>query len=248
MVLKQNLKVIGLGGIGAVVAEGLAMFLGAKGVRSTLWLVDGDRYEEANRERVRFEEDSNKAESKARELSRRIGTGVTVLAFPRFVTPYNARHVIDEGDVVFLCVDNHSTRRTVSRRCRKLDDVLLISGGNDGIEHGRSGTFGNVMVYRRSSGADATHPLTRFHPEIARPSDKRPDQMSCVELAESSAPQLLFTNWLVAATMLATYYSALTGSLDFEEVYLDVSGVKLSAVGRRAPSFAREASRGTVRS
>lgn len=236
MAITRNTKVIGLGGIGAVVAEGLAMFLGSERVRSTLWLVDGDSYEDANRDRVRFDEDVNKAESKARELSQRARGDVTILPIPKYVTPNNARDIIENDDVVFLCVDNHNTRRTVSRRCRKLDDVLLLSGGNDGIENGRSGTFGNVMVYRRSGGNDITHPLTRFHPEIALPRDKRPDQLSCVELAKSSAPQLLFTNWLVASAMLATFYSSLEGALDFEELYLDVSGVKLTTVDRRSPS------------
>ena len=229
-----SFKVIGLGGIGAVVAQGLTMFLASEGERATLSLIDGDAYEPRNRDRVRFDDDDNKALSKARELSELSGGVVTILPVPRFVTPRNARHFVEDGDVVFLCVDNHATRRTISRRCRKLGEVLLISGGNDGIENGRSGTFGNVMVYRRTAGTDRTHPLTRFHPEIAQPRDKRPDELSCAELAKSGAPQLLFTNWLVATTMLATYYSSTTGSLDFEELYLDVAGVRVTGVARVA--------------
>ena len=88
------------------------------------------------------------------------------------------------------------------------------------------------MVYRRAAGVDVTHPLTRFHPEIARPADKRPDELSCAELAKTSAPQLLFTNWLVASAMLATFYSFRTGTLDFEELYLDIAGVKATPVAR----------------
>jgi len=240
MTATKNFKVIGLGGIGAVVAEGLAMFLRSEGKRNTLWLVDGDAYEDGNRDRVRFQDDANKAVSKARELSELARFGLTILPIPKFVTPHNVRHLVDDADTVFLCVDNHSTRRTVSRRCEKIDDVLLISGGNDGIENGQSGTFGNVMVYRRAGGRDITHPLTRFHPELARPSDKRPDQLGCAELARSSAPQLVFTNWLVASAMLATYYSSLTSSLDFEELYLDVLGVKVTSVRRGGPSASSE--------
>ncbi len=178
----HNFKVIGLGGIGSVVAEGLAMYLASEGERAGLWLVDGDGYEEKNRSRMRYEDDGNKALSKAAELSELAeldGSALTIVPTPAFVTPSNVRHIVEEHDIVFLCVDNHSTRRTVSRRCRKLDNVLLISGGNDGVEKGRSGTFGNVMVYRRVAGADVTHPLTRFHPEIARPEDKRPDELGC---------------------------------------------------------------------
>ena len=135
---------------------------------------------------MRYEDDGNKALSKAAELAERGAGALTIVPTPAFVTPRNVRHIVEEHDIVFLCVDNHSTRRTVSRRCRKLDNVLLISGGNDGVEKGRSGTFGNVMVYRRAAGVDVTHPLTRFHPEIARPADKRPDELSCAELAKTS--------------------------------------------------------------
>ena len=232
MSARENFKVIGLGGIGSVVAEGLAMYLASEWERAGLWLVDGDGYEEKNRSRMRYEDDGNKALSKAAELTERGAGALTIVPTPAFVTPRNVRHIVEEHDIVFLCVDNHSTRRTVSRRCRKLDNVLLISGGNDGVEKGRSGTFGNVMVYRRAAGVDVTHPLTRFHPEIARPADKRPDELSCAELAKTSAPQLLFTNWLVASAMLATFYSFRTGTLDFEELYLDVAGVKATPVAR----------------
>ena len=231
----HNFKVIGLGGIGSVVAEGLAMYLASEGERAGLWLVDGDGYEEKNRSRMRYQDDGNKALSKAAELSELAslaGSALTIVPTPAFVTPTNVRHIVEEYDIVFLCVDNHSTRRTVSRRCRKLDNVLLISGGNDGVEKGRNGTFGNVMVYRRAAGADVTHPLTRFHPEIARPEDKSPDELSCAELAKTGAPQLLFTNWLVASAMLATFYSFRTGALDFEELFLDVAGVKATPVAR----------------
>jgi hypothetical protein len=149
-----------------------------------------------------------------------------------YVTPYNLRKLIDERDLVFLAVDNHSTRRSVSNRCRKLRDVLLISGGNDGIDDHRAGTFGNVMVYERRAGRDLTNPLSRFHPEIASPQDKRPDEIGCAALAQS-APQLLFTNLAVAAAMLAAFYGWLTDRLDYEEVFLDIAGAKLQTVRRR---------------
>ena len=231
MSARENFKVIGLGGIGSVVAEGLAMYLASEGERAGLWLVDGDGYEEKNRSRMRYEDDGNKALSKAAELAERGAGALTIVPTPAFVTPRNVRHIVEEHDIVFLCVDNHSTRRTVSRRCRKLDNVLLISGGNDGVEKGRSGTFGNVMVYRRAAGVDVTHPLTRFHPEIARPADKtRRAELRRAredERASASVHELL-----VASAMLATFYSFRTGTLDFEELYLDIAGVKVTPVAR----------------
>jgi hypothetical protein len=228
----RTLKVIGLGGIGSPVAQALAQFLSASAPGAVpLYLVDGDAFEERNRARVAFQAGGNKAVSKAQELSLVYGHAVTIVPVPRYATPYNLHRLLDNGDCVMLAVDNHQTRKAVSRRCERLSDVLLISGGNDGIENGREGTYGNVMLFERSGGRDVTSPLTRFHPEIARPEDKRPDELGCAALA-GSAPQLLFTNLAVAAAMLAAFYGWLTRRGAHEEIFLDISRQQMHGVHR----------------
>jgi hypothetical protein len=234
-------KVIGLGGIGAQVAQAMAQFLSSRRVCKTLVLIDGDAYEEDNRDRVVFTECENKAVVKARELGRAAPERLTVLPVPSYVTPRNARRLIGEGEVVFVCVDNHASRKVVADRCRRLDDIVLVSGGNDGVEDGRAGTFGNTQIHVRRGGRDVTNPLTRFHPELARPRDRRPDQRDCAELVQS-APQLLFTNLAVAASMLSAFYAWWAGSLDFEEVYLDIALGQATPV-KRAVSTARRTAR-----
>ena len=230
--VSRSVKVIGLGGIGSPVAQALIQFLGVNAAGITIFLIDGDVFEERNRTRVVFQHGGNKAISKARELSSTCGSAMTIVPVPNYVTPWNARRLLTDGDVFFLAVDNHATRRCVSNRCRKLRDVVLISGGNDGIEAGRDGTFGNVMIYERLAGRDVTHPLTRYHPEIARPRDKRPDEIGCAELAQSS-PQLLFTNLAVASAMLGTFYTWLTRPLEHEEVFIDLARARMQPVRRR---------------
>ena len=82
------------------------------------------------------------------------------------------------------------------------DDGVLISGGNDGVGPGQRGTYGNVQIYGRAGGRDVLGaPLDQFHPEIARPADRRPDELSCEELAQAGEPQLLFANLAVASAM-----------------------------------------------
>jgi hypothetical protein len=115
-------------------------------------------------------------------------------------------------------------------------------GGNDGAEDGRSGTFGNVQISPREDGRERTNAVTRFHPEIARPADRRPDQDRCEDRAPS-APQLLFTNLAVAAATLGTFHAWLTGTLDWEEVYLDIARGRMTPVavlfsGRPSPGGA----------
>lgn len=228
-----SVKVVGLGGVGAVVAQALAQFLAFNRVCDTLWPVDGDRYEDRNRERVLFDACDNKAVAKARELGHACGDRLRILPVPEYVAPRNVHRVIGERCTVFLCVDNHASRKLVSDHCRRrLTDVLLISGGNDGVEDGRSGTFGNVQIYLRRDGRDLTNPLTRFHPEVARPRDQRPDRAGCAALTPE-APQLLFTNLTVAAAMLGAFHAWLTGTLRWEEVYLDIARSAMVPVRRR---------------
>ena len=229
----RSIKVIGLGGVGAPLAQALTQFLAWRRAAAPLFLVDGDTYEQRNRERVHFQGFGNKAISKAEELTADCDGAVSIVPVPQYVTPRNVSRLVQEGDIVFLAVDNHATRRLVSNRCRRLRNVTLFSGGNDGIDGEQEGTFGNVIVYARYAGKDLTHPLTSFHPEIARPKDKRPDELGCADLAQT-APQLLFTNLAVASTMLATFHAWLAGKLHYEEVYLDIAKCRMNPVTRAA--------------
>jgi hypothetical protein len=242
----RSVKVIGLGGIGTPVAQALTQFLGVNHPGTTLFLIDGDAFEERNRARVAFRDGGNKAIAKARELSSTCRSPTTIVPVPKYVTPHNVHRILTENDVIFLAVDNHATRRCVSNRCRQLRGGVLISGGNDGIDEDHDGTFGNVMIYERLAGRDVTNPLTRHHPEIARPLDKRPDEVGCAELTHSS-PQLLFTNLTVAAAMLGVFYAWLTRPLEYEEVFIDVARGRMQPVRRAELRPAVRAARSGVR-
>lgn len=220
-----DIKVIGLGGIACALLPHLARYLQARGEAARLTLVDGDAFEARNADRQSFSRLGNKAKVKAMELAREF-EDLSFRAVSEFVTPENVEAIVRSGDVVFLAVDNHATRRLVSDRCRRLDDILLISGGNDY-------TDGNVQVYLRCAGRDVTPPLTRFHPEIADPADRSPHEMSCEALAQAAAPQLLFTNLAVASGMLNAFYAREQGKLQYGEVYLDILEGKVGPMLRK---------------
>ncbi len=228
---KIDIKLIGVGGIGCALAPFLARYLQTEkqvtGEEVRITLVDGDDFESKNAARQSFETLGNKAKVKATELARSF-PDLSFRAVPEFVTAENLPHVVKSGDVIFLAVDNHATRRVVSGRCEELSDVVLISGGNDF-------TDGNVQVYIRQGGRDITLPLTRFHPEIADPKDKSPAEMSCEELAAAAAPQLLFMNLTVASAMLNTFYAWRSERLGYGEVYLDIVEGRAQPA-HRAPS------------
>ncbi len=220
-----DIKVIGIGGIGCALLPHLARYLQASGERARLTLVDGDAFEVRNEDRQAFPEVGNKAKVKASELARQYGD-LSFRAISDFVTLENVGRIIRSGDVVFLAVDNHKTRRLVSDHCQVLPEVTLISGGNDY-------TDGSVQVYIRLAGRDVTLPLTRFHPEIADPRDRSPHEMSCDELSREAAPQLLFTNLTVASAMLNAFYAWRQGKLQYGEVYLDVLEGKANPIARQ---------------
>jgi hypothetical protein len=236
MTTGPRIKLIGCGGVGGHVAPHLCRFLHAERRAAHVVLIDGDAYEERNRSRMRFSAYENKALVLGRELAAAFGDVLTVEPVPEYLTAANSRTLIAEGDLIFLAVDNHATRKLVGTACAALRDVTLISGGNDGIEDGRDGTYGNVQLVRRVAGRDATHALEHFHPEIRAPRDGLPSERSCAELAQGAAPQLLFTNLAVASAMLNAFYGVSRGQVAYEEVYLDIVKNRVVPVERPVES------------
>src|SRR5262249_18016103 len=129
---ESRVKVIGLGGIGCVVLEYLAVFLKGLGRPVRLVLIDGGDFQPGNHRRMVFSKVGNKAEVKAAEILAWLGdSDVAVAAVGEYVTPANVANLVRPGDHVFLCVDNHPTRKLVSEHCGTLESVALFSGGND---------------------------------------------------------------------------------------------------------------------
>jgi hypothetical protein len=241
IVTRGRVVLIGLGGIGSHLARPLATFLaslcgGHDDVAIELLLCDGDNYAAENVYRLDIATFGNKAEVTGCELIDRLrAPSLSVRWVSEYVTSENVANIVREGDCVLLACDNHATRKLVSRHCSggALGDVVLISGGNDGIENGQSGTYGNVQVYVREAGQDITAPLDRFHPEIAEPVDRPPDEMSCLELAAAGAPQLSFVNLAVASAMCNALLRLLRrrdGKRMYDEVALDILDARSTAI------------------
>ena len=223
-----SIKIIGLGGTGGIVARYLLMYLAALGVSVRVVLIDGDDFEPKNAERMLFSSCGNKASVVLEDIAPSLeDAAVTLVAIEQFVTPENVSQLLHEGDVVLLAVDNHATRKLVAEHCaQKLDDVCLISGGNDGVGYdstGRAvrGTYGNVQVHLRREGQDETPSLVAYHPEIAAHADKLPTDISCTE-ALTSVPQIAFANLAAASAMLNAFYLHVCRELSYSEVCFDI--------------------------
>src|SRR5216684_2771028 len=226
---RRRAVIIGLGGIGSWLTQALAPMLAFDAdVSWQLILIDADRYEERNRGRQAFTDYGDKAlvqfdwvQSHFPEIAV-VGDVAFVSAAAglpvRGVPVVAASSLLEEGDVVLSAVDNHSTRLVLSLACQRLRDVTLISGGNEL-------TDGNVQLYVRRRGRDVTPPIESYHPEIAAPLVKPPQEMSCEELSRS-APQLLATNLMCASIMLNMFYGECIADKGSgrarPEVYFDV--------------------------
>ena len=215
-----KIKVIGAGGIGGYLIEPLSRYSSYCDDHVEVTIIDGDKYEDRNRERQRFKECVNKADHTV-ELMKEEFPRVHFRSKPEYVTESNVITTIRESDIVFLCVDNHATRKLVSERCSELDNITLISGGNDE-------TDGDVIVYVRKNGKDVTPPLTTLT-EIANVSDdsKNPgdlteeERQGCEREAQTK-PQILFMNLDIASLMLNCYYASEQGKLKVHRVFSDI--------------------------
>lgn len=246
MAERQRVIVIGCGGIGKALLPNLCRFLNFD--QDHQWrvvLVDGDEYTASNAARQAFSTLGNKAEVSRDELAPQF-PNLVIEAVAAYVAgpsdqvsqqheglTVQVAELIKDGDVVFLCVDNHKTRLTVSQRCQTLNNVKLFSGGN-GL------TDGNVQVYVRRNGRDLFQPLEVVHPEIQDAATaKAPHEMSCEELASAGTPQILIANVFAATIMLAAFYAELHRANSAGEVYFSIIKVG-TACGPAAMPFERK--------
>jgi hypothetical protein len=223
-----TVKLIGLGGIGSILARYASLFLASLGRAGRLVLIDGDAFEPSNATRMFFGACGNKAAVVREELlPRLVDSNLTLVAVEEFLTADNITQLVHEGDILLLAVDNHATRKLVNDHCAQLENICLISGGNDGVGPDsagtfRRGTYGGVQIYHRHQSQDATPALTYLHPEILKPVDHLPTDLSCTDLI-ASVPQILFTNLAVASAMLNALWLHLCGALHYSELALDIA-------------------------
>ncbi len=213
--MPERIVLVGLGGIGSQLLPSLVRYLAFRPEpRPLLVLVDGDAYEPGNRTRQVFPESAigtNKAEALA-EVYR----GLTVQAVADYLTDENVATIIRDGDLVLLAVDNHWSRFLVDRHLAGLQEVTLISGGNDE-------TDGNVQLVRRRGGQFVDGSLAEIHVEIGRATEAEFAARNGCERQAEERPQLVVTNLMVASAMLNCLWAVLErGSVSYSEVYLDV--------------------------
>jgi hypothetical protein len=126
--------------------------------------------------------------------------------------------------VVLVDGDRYEPRNAARMRFTALE--------NKAVAMARELAAAFVQIVRRAGGRPLTNTLDRFHPEIREPADRLPTERGCGELAQTTAPQLLFTNLAVASAMLNAFYGLERGGVPYEEVYLDIVKNRVQPVTR----------------
>ena len=215
---------VGAGGIGTWLAAGLVRLLEWKFPGSALIIVDGDTYEEKNKERQDFTKLGNKAVVKAAELVPQF-PNTTIIPLAKWVVDDNFAGVVDddspkitasqlirEGDVVFAVVDNFAARKIIFDAATKFNNVDVFTGGND------DDLFGSIYHYQKRDGVEITAHPAEYHPEYDNPPDKNPGELSCQDRAQiEGGTQLLATNMAVASFILGRVQKIIVSNQSPEE-------------------------------
>jgi len=234
----QDVIVIGCGGIGYYLAEPLVRFIEhlhtsfAFAKDTDVYLVDPDIIETKNAARQFGPKTvgKNKAAALADLVAERVGPKHVALhpvgsAFsPRTVAGFR-KWFWKEGITVLVCVDNHPTRLLVQEEASKLNEVTVITGGNDV-------TDGQVQIYAKHQGKEMFPRIDHVHPEMKDAPGRFPDQISCTEQIQET-PQILWTNMAVALAMGCAFMAHTNEVLydgEVNEILIDVEKYESKAV------------------
>lgn len=207
----RRVVIVGLGGVGSWLADAFGRVLNVTAPDSQLILVDGDHFEAKNVSRQNFTTYGNKAKSVAGDLIEKLDN-ILIVPKAAWIVPtevadstdrdeegvayITAESLLQDGDVLFTCVDNMVARKLLFDAAAKLDNVDVFDGGNE------DDGFGSSYYYCRREGVDVTHHPALYHDEFVNPPDKNPGELSCAERAKlEGGVQLVATNLTVAAIL-----------------------------------------------
>lgn len=181
--LFDRVSVIGLGGIWSKLWKDTCKTMTyTKGAPKEILLVDGDQFSFGNLERQDMQED-DEAKMKTYVYKERLDREFPKLKasiIPEFVTKKNIAKVIRPNTIVLSAVDNHKTRKLLADYVRgnrkRLKNVAVITGANDEFT-------ANAHLHIVLAGKEITMGMDKCHPEIDKPADKNPGDLSCEERA-----------------------------------------------------------------
>lgn len=195
--------VVGAGGTGGWVIPHIYRICSIVNRQIDVVICDGDLVEEKNLQRQNFvQQDIGK--NKAKVLAERYSAAFsqTCRFYPRFVEDYatlagliRANGYCDMN-ILIGAVDNNRSRQLFDVAFHDFDDLIYLDSGNGSIT-------GQVVCGVRRNGRTVSAPLSTLYPDVLKPVDQFPSELSCADLSESE-PQTIAAN-IMAATIMVTY-------------------------------------------
>ncbi len=210
---RMRVAVVGLGGVGSILVEGLARL----GVGDLL-LIDDDPVDETNLPRLIAAEPTDVGEPKtdlAIRNARRANPRIRLTALSERVETPTARQALQTVDWIFLAADSHSARFWANAAVNQ----YLIPANQIGIKIpvDKDGNLGQIHAVNRfltpGSGClwcngliDPTELAIEMHPE--------PERAAARYVAGVPAPSVITLNGLAAMEALNQFMFAVTGLHD----------------------------------
>jgi hypothetical protein len=217
--MDRKIFLVGVGGIGSNLGEMITRFCRTlpNFQRVHLILIDGDKIENSNLSRQKFEIidiNKNKAQALADYLRATKPEILEIDSIPEFVTTKNIRDVfrsIQEQDIVITALDSTPPRKLIAEYLEQFPSFILLNPGNEL-------TDGSLQVTIKRNGTYLSPNINNaLHPEIFN-AKKPKKRAGCAVLALSNA-QVITTNVYVA-TLTAKVVSDLL-KLDEEMTPID---------------------------
>lgn len=189
----NRIVIIGVGGIGSWVALAACRMFKVPFV-----LVDPDVISHSNLGRQLFSSAVGYKVEAFAETVRSI-TGYSVSQFATLVTENNASDFVNEGDVVFVCPDNHAARRAVAVAADSRTSIAVFTAGNEVYN-------GNCHCFIKKDGVALTRDLRARHPDVWDTESAPPSGPSCTNLIDHGNYQVLVTNMAVASLAMDMFF------------------------------------------
>lgn len=189
---------VGAGGTGTHLMPAMLAYLRAwhrnQGTEYQVVVADGDFFEEKNLARQLF--DVGEVQANKAEAMLRMFPGHPMIAVARYIGAADIEQMVQDGDCVLICADNHSVRRLIADHVKTLDNAVVVNGGNELND-------GSVQLWVRENGTNLTPPITFGHPEIKFIDEQDRSAMDCMAAAQlPGGEQTILANMTSANFML----------------------------------------------
>ena len=192
----NTVHLIGVGGIGGVLLQSIDKSKKLFEDRH-IFLWDGDRVEESNLDRQYFTK-RDIGRNKAKAFYDKYKESLSIEFTPEYFTE-RMYESIDNGDLIFVCADNHGARLSALNVCDRLENVTVIIGANESID-------AEAYIYFKEWKDTPFDPRV-YYPILLDHDPHDPTKPSCTGHVLEYTPQLAIANTMASSFMMFLFYT-----------------------------------------